>query len=453
MATLKITGDSKKMGDIMDAIISSGYIKVCDNEILVQDEKEKNVYERFESVDLQRKIYEMLPAESRTEFSVPFIKELIERMRRMPELVYQEQREEQKNYVRVKNGIFNVNQGKVTEDEKLIFRYCYNFHYLPNQTLEDTKHFKEFIETSFEGQYMEGKTELLLQILGYCLSGYTEGKVAFFLVGVSNSGKSVVLDLMKEVLGKGNYSTLELSKLSMRFNKIILKDSKVNICDEISGIEFKGLDVFKAVVSGEEITGERKGQDPMSFHVQTKLLSAGNVFPHIRNTQGLDALENRMVVLAFSKAIVKDLQNLNLREDLKKERDVIFSLALDALTRLKENQFQFQMDSESKQLLKNYIRELNSLDQFYEECLEPVHDIQKAKTDNGRMHLVELWEMFTKYCAENLVEPSVRKNELSNFLQSKGFVKKRFRKGKRNAWGFEGIRMKKTWNDGTLEQE
>ena len=75
MATLKITGDSKKMGDIMDAIISSGYIKVCDNEILVQDEKEKNVYERFESVDLQRKIYEMLPAESRTEFSVPFIKE------------------------------------------------------------------------------------------------------------------------------------------------------------------------------------------------------------------------------------------------------------------------------------------------------------------------------------------------------------------------------------------
>ena len=102
------------------------------------------------------------------------------------------------------------------------------------------------------------------------------------------------------------------------------------------------------------------------------------------------------------------------------------------------------------ELLRNQEKQISERKKVLADAIKSYAFANGTKDDSGSFYSDN--DTFT-YGAQCKKSVKFDVDKASKFLQSKGFVKKRFRKGKRNAWGFEGIRMKKTWNDGTLEQE
>lgn len=447
-----------KPSDMVGWILNVGLFRVsiANGQLYCSEhEDQENVYLSVTDNEAAIKIYSVLSPEIRSTIASATINEVIKRLRVRPEIQYDFSAVRDTDYIKIKNGVYSVDEQKISKQnivdrqgEKVLFPYQYDFEYIENSSIEDAPIFCKFLDSVFDGEDRKAKAQKLLEIYGYCLSNYTKGKCAFFLLGPSNSGKSVLLGLLKSVVDERSYTTLELTKLGKRFNKILLADSRINICDEISGDEFNDVETFKTIVSGEMLTGEFKGKDPIQFRPQVKLLSAGNVLPRLKDNHGVDAIIYRMVVLKFTRSIPKEEQDIMLREKLEKEKNVIFSLALDCLKELKANNFAFTKDTDSQAVLDSYVQDNNVLRHFFGETFEI--NMNAAFDDvSWRLHTSDIWDKFCRFCEDNCIERRITKNELNHFLQSQGLKKMKFRKNEKNAWGYHGIRMKKS---GTLEQ-
>jgi putative DNA primase/helicase len=100
---------------------------------------------------------------------------------------------------------------------------------------------------------------LLEESAGYCLFKRNELGKAFILTGTGSNGKSTFLNMLKNMLGHGNVSSLDLKKLSDRFSTVMLFGKLANIGDDISDEFLVDTSMFKKIVTGESIDAEQKG--------------------------------------------------------------------------------------------------------------------------------------------------------------------------------------------------
>lgn len=304
------------------------------------------------------------------------------------------------NFLCLRNGVYDIEKATLTapDDSPGPFQCQLNFEYI-TQAERENPNFDNFITSLFPGE-RDAKLNLLLEVLGYALSNYTQGKVAFFFIGASNSGKSTILELLAKIFPSDLVTTIPLNRLSNRFNLARLSDSRINLNTELNENSLSATEVFKQMTAGEVVTAEHKGCKPFDFRIRCKSLNAGNILPSLKNDGGMTAMLNRMIILLFPISIQKERQNLHLINDLWLERNAIFSNAVDALVDLKSRNFCFTEPADTQRLKKQMLEQSNSLESFLEECC--VQDTQ------SREHLTTLYEAFTDYCADNLL-PSILK--------------------------------------------
>lgn len=317
-------------------------------------------------------IYGFYPESTQAYLSDASVKEALARLRNTPALQIVFTEEIAEKYVNVKNGIFDVEQHKLLTEKKgkeigLEFSYLADFNYCSTD-IKQAPTFQNFVQEIFQID-CETKIRLLLEIIGYCISDYTEAKAGFFMIGASNSGKSTLLSLVKRILSEGSVTAIPLQRLSNRFNIARLEGARINMCSELSEGSFQAADIFKQITSGEMVTAEHKGRQPFEFRIRCKSLNAGNMLPTIRSVEGMEAILNRLVILLFPTSIARNKQKIELGEHLWKERDVIFSLALDALTRLKKNNFIFTEPDDTAKLRAQML----SRGQVFEEFCRTSH--------------------------------------------------------------------------------
>lgn len=367
--------------------------------------------------------------------SASAVKEAQERLLQDPYVQLRFIDDENSNYIRIQNGVFDVTTGHHEPNKVGEFSYALNFNYLP-QNEREKPIFDEYINSVFpEGK--EVKRKLLLQILGYCLSDYTKAKAAFFFIGESNSGKSTMLELVKRILPEQMVTSIPLYRLENRFNLARLSEARINICPEISEKSLASADIFKMLTSNETVTAEHKGGKPFEFRLKCKSLNAGNVLPDLKNGEGMAALINRMVILLFPVSIPQEEQDLELLDKLYVERDSIFSEALDELAELKKQKFHFVEPNDSDKLKKQLFAQDDAIKNFISErCV-----LQKGE----KIYLRELYEAFNEYCEENLLDCLYTKTKFSQYLaQRPELVQKKMRiDGGKPLSGVEGIRLKR----------
>lgn len=145
--------------------------------------------------------------------------------------------------INVSNGVLNLQVLELEEKSfSHYFTYQINANFSRSKGWEDCAYFDNFCKTSLQGD--EAKIKLLLQILGYLCSRLWGAKKAFFLVGAPNCGKSVILDLLKFILGENNVSSIPLHKLGDRFSLANLVDKAVNICAEIKAFPLRVMSQY-----------------------------------------------------------------------------------------------------------------------------------------------------------------------------------------------------------------
>lgn len=200
-------------------------------------------------------------------------------------------------------------------------------------------YFEEFVQTSLAGE--PSLRQLLLEILGTLLSNYRP-KSIFVFCGASNSGKSVLVDFLRQILGISSITQIaHLRDFSSRWTIGNLKGKKLLVCTECAD-ESIGADacaVIKTITGEPVLTGEQKHKDATTFHNSARLLLVSN---HLVRLDRVDAgFANRLVSLPFPRTIPPEQQDPNLLEHLLQEKGPIFMLAMQALRDLIDRNFAY----------------------------------------------------------------------------------------------------------------
>ena len=132
------------------------------------------------------------------------------------------------------------------------------------------------------------RMEALQMIMGYVMLADCRYQLMFLLMGKGGNGKSVYLDVMKELYGAENCTTVDPEQMNDNFQRILLRDSLVNYASEISGDMTATVKWVKSVACGEQINGCYKGKDNINFTTRCKLIFSCNSSPKAGVIEGLD---------------------------------------------------------------------------------------------------------------------------------------------------------------------
>lgn len=237
---------------------------------------------------------------------------------------------------------------------------------------------------------------LLEECIGYCFFRQNELSKSFILTGQGSNGKSTFLDMVKTVLGRNNYVSLDLDELSEKFSTTTMFGKLANIGDDISDefLQGKAISQFKKIVSGNDIKAENKGQDVYFFKPTVKLLFSANEIPRVRN-KGFEAIKRRLVIIPFNAKFSKEDPDFDsgITWKLKKQdvAEYLIVLGLQGLKRILDNQG-FTSSQKVQDEIDSFERDNNPLLLF----LDEVEDFEILNQETK-----EVFARYDTFCHEN----------------------------------------------------
>ena len=301
-----------------------------------------------------------------------------------------------KRYAKTPNEEFNKEDG-----------LCFRNVYLDLKTLEVSPHDKKRIntilisydydptaqcplwlntlKTTFEGDH--NLINSLQEFFGYCLSKETRFKKAMFLYGDSDTGKSVILEVLQNMLGIDNVSFVSLRHFYNDVRLSSMQNKLANICTEIPKNAEDFEEMFKKISVGENIEVSPKYIPQFSFRPFCKLIFAVNEWPRIADRS--NAFFTRMLVIGLDRVFKNDEQDKFLPDKLQSEYSGILNWSLIGLERLRE-QKGFYVTETMKEDIKQLKIENNPVGQWAEEHI----DIKK----DGRLIKPEAYQKYALWC-------------------------------------------------------
>ena len=289
-------------------------------------------------------------------------------------------------FINLHNGLFIMDLQCLTSHTHQIFSTNQlNIKYLPDAKCPKwIRTLNEIFEDDQE------KIEILQEFFGLCLTKETKYEKALFLIGEGSNGKSVISQVLESILGEENYSAIPLEKLKNAHYTINLHQKLANISIETNSKSEVYDSIFKAVVSGDTITGDQKFKNPVKFRPYCKLIIASNNMPRVDDKTS--AFFRRLIILRFNRQFSDVEQNKQLKQELKSELDGIFLWALEGLNRLEERK-NFNNPKSVANELEEYRKENNNVLVFVEDACLRSPEKSMAKND--------IYSEYNLWCKEN----------------------------------------------------
>lgn len=223
------------------------------------------------------------------------------------------------------------------------------------------------LEQWFEGnEEAESKKLFLQEYFGYVLMPEARYKRSMFLFGPSDTGKSVAIQMLVNLVGKHNACEIKPQDMGDPRRLAPIRGKMLNVVFDLSArheIEGGG---FKSLVSaGDMVLIDQKYQAPEFYRPQAKHVFSANEPPVI--TDGSEAIFNRIVFLGFSRVFTEREQDRNLIDALSAEIPGITAWAVEGAKRLYNNNGVFTSFKESSQLADDVKRSGNPAFSFLED--------------------------------------------------------------------------------------
>lgn len=282
--------------------------------------------------------------------------------------------------INVINGVFDLKDYDFIEHSPLIRSSVQ----IPIQYNEEAKcpNFQKFLEDIFEGD--RDRIKVIQEMYGYCLTAETTAQKAFILYGRGANGKSLLAEVLMNLVGKNNTSAVPLNDLDSPFARYGLVDKLLNLATE-NEISSSGLDTtfFKCIASGDSIEVEKKFEQGFMYQPFCKLVFCLNNLPYSKDKSW--GYQRRLIVIPFTKVFYEDDPNTQnygeLRDKLLSELDGIFLWALNGLKRLRENKFKFSKSEVINEALEDYKTEVNAYYNYAKDALEQGDDNESITND------------------------------------------------------------------------
>lgn len=215
--------------------------------------------------------------------------------------------------------------------------------------------------------------ELVQEMMGYYLINSLQAHATFFLVGTGQNGKSVLLDVLREMVGPEFSHAMSIETLTAnRFAASGLIGKKINICLEEESTFIKS-DRFKAMISGDPISIERKYGSNFLWQPTVKHIFATNEMPTF---SGLNfGLIRRIKIIPFNRRITDIEKDPNLTKKLKQELPQILAWAIAGAKRLVANDFKFTQAKQSTEKIQEFQENISAASLFFNERYEPGSEI------------------------------------------------------------------------------
>ena len=253
------------------------------------------------------------------------------------------------------------------------------------------------------------------------LSMYRSGKYAYaaILLGQqsksASNGKSTYIDMIRNVLGESNYSSLSLRALGDRFNQQYLSGKLANLGDDISS-EFtdgSSLEVFKKAVSGSKISTDVKNSKGYEFTPYCTMVFSANKFPKMEKLD--DGTLRRMHPIRFNAYFTKSDQDFDpdIGEKLKSEEccEAAIVRGVWGLRRVIAQRGPTDND-ESKRMLRDIETDNSSILQWIEDEFVSRSWLLERETKDA-------YQTYAKWCNESGVRKPYGKNQFSSDICSK----------------------------------
>ncbi len=241
----------------------------------------------------------------------------------------------------------------------------------------------------FEGN--QEKIKLLQEFFGYCLDTSNEQKKGLLLLGDTDTGKSTILDILREILGDENISNVPLKHLSNPQYTPLLINKIVNLDPDVDKTATEYEREFKIITGGknEKVSCNQKHIPTFEFVPKCKIILAANEFPRI--TDYSSAFYQRLILIPCERRFMENEKNRNLHTELKKELPGIFNWFLEGLHRLK-TRGRFEQHDFMKDALEELQNDNNPTNSFFKEFITAQigDDIYIEKGD--------LYEKYVAWC-------------------------------------------------------
>lgn len=325
------------------------------------------------------------------------------------------------NLINFKNGVWDINEKQlIPHDSKYL------------QTIQiphEVKEYVPFTETHLYDFFRKTKIskadiKMILRYMAYCMTTDFGLKTFMILVGQSNTGKSVLIRFVENLVGKQNTSALSMHELNMRFYPAQLYGKLLNSCADNKTLPLNSIENLKKVTGGDMIMHEKKGKEPFFFTSFAKLLFSFNQLP-LQLEEKSNAFYKRMRVLRMNNELFLDNNYVNeLCSDESIEEVIPYLLSLLPLDEIPRT----KMSNACVEALR---QDSDSIHAFIsKECKEdPEAVVNKNK----------LYQAYAEFCFESGREAH-KKQGFMRSLRSLGYMETRD-KNREAAW--KGITLKK----------
>lgn len=231
---------------------------------------------------------------------------------------------------------------------------------------------------------------LLEEMIGYCLIPTSKFQKAFILFGDGSNGKSSFLDMVIALLGEKNISSLSLKELNHNFKLSEITSKMANIGDDISEEYLTDTSIFKKLVTGEEITVDKKNEQPYKIRNVAKMIFAANNLPATYDKS--NGMMRRLAIIPFNAVIKKTDPDYDpfIIDKLTTDnaKSYLLKLGIEGITRVFENN-KFTEPKEVVEMINEYAKENNNVLQFLDD-----HTIDNKESQS-------VYNDYKFWCVEN----------------------------------------------------
>lgn len=181
----------------------------------------------------------------------------------------------------------------------------------------------------------------IMEMIGYCLSNDMNAKAFFLLQGVSNSGKSTLINLLASFFADDLLAAVPLEEIGAQFAACELFGKALNINGELGAGSIKAQNArqIKVLTGNDLVSADVKYKSRVRFRNTAKMIFATNNPLYLEVND--EALLQRIVVIPFAFAVPDESRNRNLMELLMAERGGIFLKAMGAYRGLVARNYRF----------------------------------------------------------------------------------------------------------------
>lgn len=305
--------------------------------------------------------------------------------------------------INFKNGVLNL---KTMELEKHNPKYLQtrqiNSNY--NANAEVPEIWLKFIDDLANGR--EDIKNILQECMGVLISNmkvYRLKKCFILYSPLGNTGKSVFLRVLRDLIGTNEAINIPIQKMSDRFALSDLCGKRLCLVGDQTADEIEDSSGFKQLTGGDAVKIEYKGKQSFDWIFDGGIIISCNALPYFKDDKGGHIFE-RLCIIPCEKVIPKEERDSGLSFKLGKELEGIAKWAIDGLVRLKANDFKLSTSDLTENAIEEFRKRSDTLYNFISENYEIVEDTGE------RVPKKEFEDRYINWCNENEFNPVNRKN-------------------------------------------